>query len=107
MGIRVFIVGCMRNAKSQFQPNRAFWRLDLATGTSHEFELQANYLAKLEVFSYSAIASMTLQLPLHASHVCHSSDLPIMKSSRVALLKCTLFELSSHSLTHYPYIIPT
>ena len=24
MGIRVFIVGCMRNAKSQLQPNRAF-----------------------------------------------------------------------------------
>ena len=36
VGIRVFIVGCMRNAKSQFQPNRAFWRLELATGTSRE-----------------------------------------------------------------------
>ena len=36
VGIRVFIVGCMRNAKSQLQPNRAFWRLDLAIGTSRE-----------------------------------------------------------------------
>ena len=103
MGIRVFIVGCMRNAKSQFQPNRAFWRLDLATGTSHEFELQANYLAKLEVFSYSAIASMTLQLPLHASHVCHSSDLPVMSQSRDLVMRLFLsahFLSFLHTLSH-------
>ena len=36
VGIKVFVVGCMRNTKSQFQPNRTFWRLDLAIGTSHE-----------------------------------------------------------------------
>ena len=56
IGIRVFIVVCIRNVKSQFQPNRAFWRLNLATGTSHEFELRANYLARLEVLSCSALA---------------------------------------------------
>ena len=60
MGIRVFIVGYMRNAKSQLQPNRAFWRLDLATGTSREFKSQANCLARLEVLSYNATASVTL-----------------------------------------------
>ena len=38
VGIRVFIVVCMRNAKSQFQPNRAFWRLKLTIGTSLEFK---------------------------------------------------------------------
>ena len=38
VSIRVFIVGCMRNEKSQFSTNRAFWQLSLATGTSHEFE---------------------------------------------------------------------
>ena len=76
MGMRAFIVVCMRNVKSQFQPNRAFWRLELATGTSHEFESRANYLAKLEVFSCSAPVVMTLQLLQNISHVCHSSDLP-------------------------------
>ena len=58
--IRVLIVGCMKNAKSQLQPNRAFWRLELATRTSHEFESRANFLARLEVLSYSAPAIVTL-----------------------------------------------
>ena len=75
VGIRVFIVEYMRNVKSQLQPNRVFWQLNLATGTSREFESQTNCLARLEVLSYSATAGVTLQLPLHASHVCHSSDL--------------------------------
>ena len=107
MGIRVFIVGCMRNKKSQLQPNKAFWRLELATGTSCEFESRANCLARLEVLSCSAIAGVTLQLPLHASKECHSGDLPVARSSHEALLECTLLELSSHSLTHYSYIILT
>ena len=63
MGIRVFIVGCMRNMKSQFSSNRAFYRLDLATGTSLEFESRANCLARLKVLSCSALAVITLQLP--------------------------------------------
>ena len=60
VGIREFIVKCMRNAKSQLQPNRAFWGLDLATGTSCEFESRANCLAKLKVLSYNATAGVTL-----------------------------------------------
>ena len=106
-GYKGIIVRCIRNVKSQLQPNRALWRLDLATGTSRKFELRANCLAKLEVLSYSAIVGVTFQLPLHASHVCHSSDLPVARSSHKAFLERTLLELSSHSLTHYPYIIPT
>ena len=47
----------------RFLTNRAFWRLDLATRTSHEFESRANYLARQEVLSYSATTGMTLQLP--------------------------------------------
>ena len=39
VGIKVFIVVCMRNEKSQFSSNRAFWPLELATGTSYESEL--------------------------------------------------------------------
>ena len=79
----------------------------LATKTSHEFELRANCLARLEVLSYSATIGIILQLPLHSSHVCHSCDLPIPRSSRETPLNCTLLEISSHSLTHYLYIIST
>ena len=103
----VFIVVCMRNAKSQFQPNKAFWWLELATGMSHEFEPWANCLARLEVLSYSAPTVMTLQLPMHALHVCHFGNLPIVRSSHETPLNCTHLEFSSHSLTHYPYIILT
>ena len=59
MGIRVFIIVCMRNAKSQFQLNRVFWQLKLVTWTSHEFESRANCLARLEVLSCSAPTVMT------------------------------------------------
>ena len=77
IGIRVFIVVCIRNVKSQFQPNRAFWRLNLATRMSCKFKSRANCLARLKVFSCSTPVVMTLQLLLHASHVCHSGDLPV------------------------------
>ena len=107
VGIMEFIVMCMRNAKSQFQPNKAFWRLELMTGMSRKFELRANCLARLEDFSCSALAVVTLQLPLHASHVCHSGNLPVTRSNRETPLNCTYLEFSSHFLTHYPYIILT
>jgi len=79
MDIRVFIVECMRYAKSQFSSNRAFWQLNLANGTSHKSETRANYLARLEVLSYSASAVVTLQLScmLHTCAIlatCQSQD---------------------------------
>ena len=43
----------------------------LATRAHDWNELRANCLASLEVLSCSATTSVTLQLPLHASHVCH------------------------------------
>ena len=92
----------MRNAKGQFQLNKAFWRLEVTTGTSREFELQANYLARLEVLSYSATTSATLQLPFML-HTCATfGNSPVARSTRKALL-----ELSSLSLAHYLYIILT
>ena len=81
MGIRVFIVKCVWNAKTQLQPNKVFWRLELAIGTSHEFESQANYLAKLEVLSYSAIVGVTLQLPCMLHMCATSGDLPVASQS--------------------------
>ena len=70
-----------------FRPNRAFWRLKLTTRMSREFELRANYLVRLEVLSYSAPAVMTLQLPLHASHVCHFCDLLVVSQSRDLVMR--------------------
>ena len=78
----------------------------LVTRACNWNESRANCLAKLEVLSYNATASMTLQLPLHASHVCHSGDLAVASQSQDSLELHTS-EISSHSLTHYPYIIPT
>ena len=48
--------------KSQFFPNRVFWRLGLATGLSREFKPRANGLANLGLLSCSATACVTLQL---------------------------------------------
>ena len=78
----------------------------LVTRACNWNESRANCLAKLEVLSYNATASMTLQLPLHASHVCHSGDLAVASQSQDSLELHTS-EISSHSLAHYPYIIPT
>ena len=96
VGIRVFIVRYIRNVKSQLQPNRAFWRLELTIGTSCEFESRANCLARLEVLSCSAIAGVTLQLPLHASHVCHIGDLLVTSQLRDPVAR---FFLSAHFLS--------
>ena len=69
----------------------------LATQPHDWNESRANYLARLEILSYNAIVGVTLQLPLHDSHVYHSSDLPVTRSNRETLLKCILLELSSHT----------
>ena len=81
VGIRVFIVGCVWNAKSQLQPNRVFWPLDLATGMNCEFESRANCLARLEVLSCSAIAGVTLQLPCMLHTFATFGDFPIVSQS--------------------------
>ena len=90
-----------------FVTNRVFWRLGLATGLSHEFKSRANYLASLGLLSCNVTAGVTLQLP-YMLHTCaYFGDLSTARSSREALLSCTLLSFSSHSLTHYPYMIPT
>ena len=62
--------------KVKFVTNRVVWRLGHVTCLSRESELRANCLARLEVLSYSAPASMTLQLPCML-HTCTSfGDLP-------------------------------
>ena len=75
MGIRVYISRVRRNVKSQFFPNKVFWRLDLATELNREFKPQANGLASLGILSCSATASTTLQLPVCLARVHHSGGL--------------------------------
>ena len=41
------------NVKSHILPNRVFWRLDLTTGLSREFNPRANGLASLGLLSCS------------------------------------------------------
>ena len=53
-------------------------------------ESRANCLTRLEVLSCSATVGVTLQLPLHASHVCHSGDLPIASQSRDLIVRLFL-----------------
>ena len=61
--------------KSQIFPNRVFWRLDLATGLSHEFKPGANGLASLGLLSCSATVGATLQLLACLARVHHSGGL--------------------------------
>ena len=58
--------------KSQFFPNRVFWRLDLATGLSREFKPRVNGLASLGLLSCSATAGATLHLLACLAHMHHS-----------------------------------
>ena len=79
--------------KSQFFPNRVVWQLDLATGLSREFKPRANGLASLGLFSCSATASMTLQLP-YMLHTCANfGNLPVVSHPRVSA--------SLHNLEHF------
>ena len=69
--------------KSQFFPNRVFWRLDLATRLSRKFKPRANGLASLGLLSCSATVGVTLQLP-YMLHTCANfGGLPVASHSRV------------------------
>ena len=93
--------------KVRFFPNRVVWRLGLATWLSCDSESQANYLARLEVFSCSALASVTVQLP-YMLHTCasfcglpaasHSRD-PVVSTYRMHTSE--LFFTLSHTLPLY------
>ena len=99
-----------RNVKSHILPNKVFWRFDLAIGLSREFMPRANGLASLGLFSYSEQLARRFSF-WHAWHVCINlaacSRKTPARSSRESLLLCTHLSNSSHSLTHYPYMIPT
>ena len=89
--------------KSQLFPNRVIWQLGLATGLSCEFKPQANGLASLELLSYSATASMTLQLPCMLHMCANFGGLPVARLPQVftSLHNLEHFFTLSHSLPLY------
>ena len=58
----VFILGWEWNVKSKVFQNKAGLWLGLAAWLSREFQPQGNWTASCPMLSYSALASMTLQL---------------------------------------------
>ena len=83
--------------KSQFFPNRMFWQLDLATGLSREFKPRANGLANLGLFSCSATAGMTLQLPCILHTCVNFGGLPVASHPQVQ----PRVSASLHNLEHF------
>ena len=73
------------------------WQLDLATGLSHEFKLRANGLASLGLFSCSATAGMTLQLPCMLHMCANFGGLPVASHPRVQ----PRVSASLHNLEHF------
>ena len=103
----VFVLEWEWNAKSQVFQNRADWQLGLVTWLSREFKLWANRIARLDFLSCSAPSGMTFHL-LCMLHLCASSGgLLAVSPNRESLLLCTILSISSYSLIHYPYMIPT
>ena len=103
MGIRVYIYiysRVRRNVKSQIFPNKVFWRLDLATGLSHEFKPRTNSLARLGLLSCSATAGAMLQLLTCLACVHHFGGLQLEIQPRVpaSLHKLEQFFTLSHTL---------
>ena len=79
--------------RASFFPNRVVWRLNLATGLSHEFKLRANDLASLGLLSCSTTAGMTLQLPCMLHTCANFGGLPVASQPRVSA--------SLHNLEHF------
>ena len=71
--------------KSHILPNRVFWRLDLATGLSHEFKPRVNSLASLGLLSCSATVGATLQLLTCLVRVHHSGGLQSRATREIQL----------------------
>ena len=69
VGIKVFIVGYVRECEKSFF--RKIWGFgeSLATGTSHEFQSPNNKMARLYFLSYSDSAILILQLSACFTHV--------------------------------------
>ena len=94
--------------KSVFIQTR--YSVDLAS----RLERVASLSPELTTWTDCTFCPVVLQLlwpfsSLHASHVCHFGDLPVTRLLYVhtSWVFCTHLEFSSHSLTHYSYIIPT
>ena len=103
---RVYILGWEWNVKSQVFQNRASSRLDWVASSSHEVTERPVVL----------FCPVVLQLAWrfnfwHAWHVCSFWWLAAASHPRDPVaspcFSCTLLNISSHYLTHYPYKNPT
>ena len=97
MGMRVFILGYVRNVNSQFFQNRAGWRLGLMTWLSREFKLRANWIARLD------FCPVVLQLAwLFSSLACstHVHLLAACKPWASREIQSRVFA-SQHNLEHF------
>ena len=88
--------------KSIFLQNRAFWRLILATGMSHEFESWDNCQTRLYFLSCSAPTIMFLQFSAYFTHVAFwqvASRESLARSSHENPLNTHILEFL-HTLSH-------
>ena len=95
--MRIFILGYVRNVKSQFFQNRASWRLGLVTWLSREFKLRANWMARLD------FCPVVLQLAwLFSSLACfaHVHLLAACKPRASREIQSRVFALL-HNLEHF------
>ena len=112
----------LEHYKTKFQPGHSVSsRLELATQSSREAKSPTSLVLKkltfhiphIPYYKYPHSHEMwcDYSAPLHAPRVCTfwrlASCEPPARSNRESLLHCTVLSIFSHSLTHYPYMIPT
>ena len=93
-----------------------FFKIKLAGGLDSRLDWVKNSSREVTERPVCTFCHVVLQLEWrfnfwHAWHVCNFwrlvSHKPPTRSSRESLFLCTILSISSHSLTHYPYMIPT
>ena len=93
-----------------------FFKTELADGLDSRLDWVASSSCEVTEWPVYTFCPVVLKLAWrfnfwYAWHVCNfwrlASREPPARSSRESLLLCTILSISSHSLTHYSYIILT
>ena len=120
-----------------FLSQYSLWKLSTFRGYKGYLYKSENGMQKVRFFKTELAGSLDLQLDWVASSSCEVIEQPVCtfclvvlqlawhfnfwhawhvfiiwwlaaaRSSHESLLLCTILNISSHSLTHYPYMIPT
>ena len=112
VGIRVFIVGYVRNVKSNFSTKKGVLATHsrLATGMSREIKLRNNWLVRLSFFVLwcSSYCDPLASCMLHTCGILASHQSRVTREIQSWEPLWMLTHLnSSHSFTHNSYMIPT